>query len=209
VILKVEECSKADIYKMIISTILPRPIAWVSSMGTDGQSNLAPFSFFNAVSSNPPLLAFAPANRSQPNPETGEVVPKDTLRNIKETREFVINLVSRHLAEKMNQTSAEYPAGVDEFAAAGLTAVPSDMVRVPRVGESLVNYECRLYELLQFGNEPGSGNLIIGEVLCIHVSDSVMRDGKVDLDVLQPIGRLGGHWYTTVEDRFEIPRPTI
>ena len=210
-IINCAEVSSNPIYQLLIGAVLPRPIAWVSTRSLDGINNLAPFSFFNAFSVQPPILGFAPglkrvtdASEMEPN-ERPKVVPKDTLRNVTDTGEFVVQIVSRHLAEKMNQTSGEYPPDVSEFDAVGLTAVPSEMVKPPRVGECLVSMECKLFNIVKLG----ASSLVLGEILCIHLSDEILRDGKIDLDVLEPIGRLGGNGYSTVTDRFEIARPTV
>ena len=208
-IIDVDKTGSEDLYKLLIGSVLPRPIAWVSSISADGVPNLAPFSFFTVASSNPPILCFSPALKEAVVDGKVLTVPKDTLRNVKETGEFVVNVVSRPVAEKMVQTSGEYAAGVNEFDAAGLTAVPSKMVRPPRVGESLINMECKLHQILEFGHHPGAGSLILGRILCFHLDDSVYKSGHVELDVLQPIGRLSGAHYCTIKDRFEMQRPRI
>lgn len=204
-----KEISSGDFYKLLIGSVLPRPIAWVSSMSKDGIYNLAPFSFFTVASANPPVLCFAPALKESEIDGKVVAVPKDTLRNVRDTEEFVVNIVSRKLAEKMVQTSGEYEEDVNEFEVAGLTAAPSSMVRPPRVGESLINMECKLHQILEFGDHPGAGTLVLGLILCMHLDDSAFKRGHVDLDVLQPIGRLGGASYCTVSDRFELQRPNV
>lgn len=196
-------------YKILIGSVVPRPIAWVSTRSSSGTLNLAPFSFFNAVSSKPPIIVFSAGLKSIKTDAGFEVGPKDTLRNVIETGEFVVNIVSRQLAEKMNQTSANYPPEVSEFDAVGLSAVASQIVSAPRVGESLVSMECKLYQHIEFGKEAGAGNLIIGEVACFHVDESVYKDGYIDIEVLDPVGRLAGISYCTVRDRFEIARPKV
>ncbi len=208
-IVDTKQASPEELYKILIGSVLPRPIAWVSTINEDGQTNLAPFSFFTVASSNPPILCFSPGYKGVVVEGKVLTVPKDTLRNIRQTKEFVVNIVSRKVAEKMNQTSGDYPADVSEIVAAGLTPVASQMVRPPRVGESLVNMECELDQILEFGQSPGSGNLVLGRILCIHLDDSVYKGGHIDLDVLQPIGRLAGTQYCSVEDRFEMVRPKI
>jgi flavin reductase (DIM6/NTAB) family NADH-FMN oxidoreductase RutF len=199
------ETNIKDLYKILIGAIVPRPIAWVSSRGQSGINNLAPFSFFNCFGVDPPMVGFSPAFKSIKNSD-GEIIklPKDTLRNITETKEFVVNIVSRNIAEKMNQTSADYPATISEFEGAGLTAVPSQLVRPPRVAESLVNLECKLIQVVHHGNN----NLVLGEVVAIHLSDDVVTSSfHIKEDVLQAVGRMEGNWYTTTTDRFEMPRP--
>jgi len=209
-IIEPQNTAPQEIYKILIGSIMPRPIAWVSSISADGKLNLAPFSFFTVASYNPPVVCFSPGYaKTQKVGDHLEVVPKDTLRNARETKEFVVNIVSHKLVEQMNQTSGEYPPGESEFEVAGLTAVPSQMVRPPRVGESLVNFECKLRQIIEFGNQPMAGNLVLGDIVCIHIDDKVYKDGHIDVDVLQPVGRMGGFWYSTVKDRFELPRPVV
>jgi len=200
-----KETSVKDLYKILIGSIVPRPIAWVSSTGSTGINNLAPFSFFNCFGVDPPMVGFAPAFKSITQSEGATIrVPKDTLRNILETKEFVVNIVSRDVAEKMNQTSAEYPATVSEFERAGLTAAPSQVVQPPRVAEAKVNLECILLQVIQHGNN----NLVLGEIVAIHAADDVItEDFHIKEDVLQAIGRMEGNWYSTTEDRFELSRP--
>lgn len=202
-----KETKVKDLYKILIGAIVPRPIAWVSSTGRSGLNNLAPFSFFNCFGVDPPMLGFAPAFKSIKT-SAGEIVrvPKDTLRNISETEEFVVNIVSRSVAEKMNQTSAEYPADISEFEGAGLTAVPSKLVRPPRVAESLVNLECKLIQVIKHGNN----NLVLGEIMAIHLADEVVTpDFHINERILQAVGRMEGNWYATTTDRFELARPAV
>jgi flavin reductase (DIM6/NTAB) family NADH-FMN oxidoreductase RutF len=209
-ILDPKQVSPRELYKVLIGSILPRPIAWVSTISKSGKLNLAPFSFFTVASAFPPVVCFSPAYaKTVTVGDHTEVVPKDTLRNVRETKEFVVNIVSQNLVEQMNQTSGDYEPGESEFEAAGLTAVPSQMVQPPRVGESLVNMECKLRQIIEFGNQPMAGNLVLGDIVCIHLDDKVYKEGHIDVDVLQPVGRMGGFWYSTVKDRFEIPRPVL
>jgi len=203
------EVPHRDLYNLLISCVGPRPIAWVSSVSAAGQPNLAPFSFFNCVCGNPPVLAFAPSLRP-PNdsaPTHGE--PKDTLRNIRETGEFVISVVTYHLRTAMNLTSGEYDATVNEFELAGLSPQPSAVVRPPRVGESPVSFECQLHQILDFSTGPTGGSLVIGQVVAIHVDEAHCRDGRIDRDSLDLIGRLGGIQYTRTRERFEMARPKL
>ena len=190
------------VYKFLIGAVAPRPIGWISTLDESGRRNLAPFSFFNAVSARPPHVIFSPMVR-----ETDSGV-KDTLHNVRATREFVVNIVTEDLAEAMNVTSTEFPHEVDEFSAAGLTPAPSQAVRPPRVAESPVHFECRLAHLLELGDGPGGATLVVGRVVHVHVDDSVLLDGdKIDLARLRPIGRLAGAGYCRVTDRFEMKRP--
>jgi flavin reductase (DIM6/NTAB) family NADH-FMN oxidoreductase RutF len=194
-----------DVYKLLIGAIVPRPIALVSTLSSDGIRNLAPFSFFTAISSKPPLICFSPGPRSDGGPR------KDTLRNISMTREFVVNIVSEEIAEAMNLTSGEYPPEVDEFAISGLTAIPCDVVKPPRVAESPFNMECRLNLAIEFSEEPGGGNLIVGEVLRFHVAERIVSQNlRIDPDKLRAIGRMGGPTgYTRTRDRFDMIRPKV
>ena len=192
-----------DIYKLLIGAIVPRPIALVSTVSPEGIRNLAPFSFFTGISSKPTLICFCPG----PRPAGAR---KDTLRNISMTKEFVVNVVSEDIAEAMNLTSGEYPPEADEFVIAGLTPVASDLVKPPRVAESHVNMECRLYLTIEFSEEPGGGNLVIGEVVRFHVDDRLVENYKIDPDKLRPIGRMGGPTsYTRTRDRFDMVRPKV
>lgn len=186
----------------MIGSILPRPIGWISSVGEEGRANLAPFSFFNAVCPNPPTLVFCPNIRGT---DGGQ---KDTLRNVRATREFVANIVTEEVAGAMNITATEFPAEVDEFQLAGLTPQPSAVVRPPRVAESPVHYECRLVDIIDFGDQPGGGSLVIGRVVHLHVREDVLLGvDKIDLARLKPVGRLAGSGYCRVTDLFEMVRP--
>ena len=188
--------------RIIIGSVVPRPIAWVSTVDEAGKPNLAPFSFFNAVCYNPPTLLFCPGVRAT---DAGR---KDTYYNILTTKEFVINIVTEELAEAMNITATEMPPEVNEFEMAGLTPAPSTRVRPPRVAESPVNFECTLNQIIEIGDGgPGSGWIVIGNVVHIHVADHILLpDYKIDIRALKPIGRLGGFNYTRVNDIFEIKR---
>ena len=191
-----------SIYKLMIGSIVPRPIGWISTVDEAGRPNLAPFSFFTAAGANPPHVLFAPMIRDT----DGQT--KDTVHNARTTGEFVVNIVGEPLAGRMNITATEFPAEVNEFEAAGLTAVPSLTVRPPRVAESLVHYECQVAQIVDLGNQPGAGSIVIGRVLHIHVDDSLLiGSDKIDLAKLQPIGRLAGSGYCRVTDLFDLPRP--
>lgn len=189
------------VYRLLTSLVVPRPIAWVSTVSADGLFNLAPFSFFNAVCANPPTVLFCPMLGGR----TGG--PKDTLINLREVPEFVIQVASRELAEQMNLCSGEYAPGVDEFELAGLTRVPGRRVSVPHVGEARAYMECRLREIIPVGEGPGSGSIVLGEVVLFEVEDSVLLEGEVQMDELAPIARLAGADYCTVEHRFSLQRP--
>jgi flavin reductase (DIM6/NTAB) family NADH-FMN oxidoreductase RutF len=195
------EAGFQNVYKLLIGAVVPRPIALVSTISREGIPNLAPFSFFTAVSANPPVVCFCPVRRPGSNPY------KDTLSNISATREFVVNIVSEEFAEKMNLSSAEFPPEVDEFEASGLTPISSDLVGPPRVAESHVHMECKLSLTIEIGELPGSGNLVLGEVVRFHVDDQYFDDFRIDPDKLRPIGRMGGATYTRTTDRFDMVRP--
>jgi flavin reductase (DIM6/NTAB) family NADH-FMN oxidoreductase RutF len=201
--------SHSELYGVILSSIAPRPIAWVSTVSASGQPNLAPFSFFNCVCTAPPLLAFAPGLRAPRQSSSSAGEPKDTLRNIRETKEFVINIVTYELAEAMNQTSGEYDASINEFELANIVSAPSQVVRVPRVAASPVSFECKLYQILDFSPSPQSSSLVIGEIVSIHIADAHMKDGKLDRDSLDLIGRMGGLQYTRTTQRFQMVRPKV
>jgi flavin reductase (DIM6/NTAB) family NADH-FMN oxidoreductase RutF len=194
-----------DIYKLLVGSVVPRPIAFVSSMDADGIRNLAPFSFFTVASANPPIVCFCPMMRGTAN--RGLHSTKDTLRNIIATREFVVNIVSEEFAEQMNACSAEVPPEVDEFLVSGLTPVASEVVRPPRVGESHVQMECRLQQVIHVSTEPLGGSLVLGEVLRFHVSTLLFDNFRIDPDQLQAIGRMAGSTYTRTRDRFDMERP--
>jgi len=192
-----------DAYKLMIGSIVPRPIAWVSTVSKEGVRNLAPFSFFTVVAAEPMTVCFSPMRRGSDGSK------KDTLVNIEETGEFVVNIVSESLAERMNLTSTEYPAHVDEFTEAGLTPVPSVSVSPPRVGEALVAYECKLLQVVHVGEaRPGAGALVLGTVHRLYVADQAVEEGRIKLDVLNPIGRMAGNDYIRCTDLFTIHRPT-
>ena len=203
------QLSHRELYNILLCSVAPRPIAWVSTVSAKGQPNLAPFSFFNCISVHPPLLAFAPGLRAPKNIDSNHGEPKDTLRNIRETKEFVVNLVTHGLREPMNLTSGEYDHSVNEFELARVTPLPSQIVGPPRVGESPVSFECKLYQILDFSTAPTSSSLVIGEIVAIHIDDAHLKDGHLDRDSLDLIGRLGGAQYIRTTDRFEMVRPNV
>lgn len=190
---------RLDKYKLLIGGVVPRPIAWVTSLSADGVVNAAPFSYFNVASIEPMLVSVAVIRKP------GSVM-KDTARNIAETKEFVVNMVDVFNVDAVNQTSADYPPEVSEVEELGLTQLPSVAVRPPRLGESRVHFECRLHRFMTLG-EPAASDLIIGEVVHVHIDDSLYRDGKIDIDTFSPVSRLAGHWYATLGELFERPRP--
>lgn len=189
-----------NVYKLLISTIVPRPIAWVTTCDVDGTMNAAPFSFFNAVSGHPPVVAIGIGGRAP-----GDA--KDTGGNIRRTGEFVINLVSDALAAKMNVTAIDFPKAVDELGQAGLTTAPSTKIRPPRIAESPVAMECERLVIVDVGIDR---SVVLGKVVAIHIQDDCVLDAKrcyVDTPKLDLIGRMhGGGWYSRTTDRFELPR---
>ena len=190
-----------DVYKLMVGAIVPRPIAFVSTLSADGVLNLAPFSFFTAISANPPVICFSPMIRSSDGNQ------KDTLRNIEATGEFVVNVVSEDIAAQMNICSQEFPPEVDEFAASGLTPLASEAVKPPRVAESHIQMECRLVQVVHVSPKPLGGSIVLGEVLRFHVDDAIVGNFAIDPDKLRPIGRMGGPTYTRTTDRFNMERP--
>lgn len=191
-----------SVYKLMSGAILPRPVGWVSTVDALGRPNLAPFSFFNMVCANPPTLLFCPLVR------TTDGSAKDTLNNVRATGEFVINIVTEALAAAVNQTAIEAPAGFNEFEYAGLAAAPSVRVRPPRVAESPIHFECRLSQIVEVGAGPGGGAVVLGEVLHIHVDERVLQgEDRINLQALQPVGRLVGNLYCRVNDTFSLDRP--
>jgi flavin reductase (DIM6/NTAB) family NADH-FMN oxidoreductase RutF len=191
-----------SIYKILIGSVVPRPIGWISTVDEAGRYNLAPFSFFNVVCGNPPTVLFCPMIR------TLDARPKDTLNNVRATGEFVVNIVTESLARAMNASSVEAPPNVDEFAFAGLTPVPSMTVRPPRVAESPIHFECQVHQIVEIGTQPGSGSVVIGQVIHLHVDECVLiGEDKINLAELKPIARLAGISYCRVTDLFEMERP--
>lgn len=193
--------SAREAYGWMISTILPRPIAWVSTISVDGKTNLAPFSFFQGITSNPPTLMFSPVN-------TRDGVKKDTVRNIEQVPEFVVNLVPFALADQMNASSAMLPYGESEFAAYGIESRPSERVRPPRVAAAPVAFECKLDRFVHIGEGPLAANVVFGRILVAHIAEPVLgADGKPDPAKLDLIGRLGGESFARITDRFDLKRP--
>jgi flavin reductase (DIM6/NTAB) family NADH-FMN oxidoreductase RutF len=186
-----------DVYRFLISAVVPRPIAFVSSVSAAGVTNLAPFSYFNAVASEPPLVAIAISDRPDD--------PKDTLRNIRETRQFVVNVVSEPLLDAMVRTAGEWPRTTSEFGPSGLTPAPSERVRPPYVAESPLQLECVFHSEVRLGNS----FLVVGEVVLARVRDDVLTDGRVDPAKLAPVGRLGGELYAPLGPVLKRARPKV
>jgi len=193
------DLSHTAMYKLLIGCVVPRPIAWVSTVGEDGVHNLAPFSFFMGVCPDPPTIAFSSGPR--------DGAKKDTVRNLEHTGDFVVNVVDDAHAEQMNVTSGEYPPGVDEFTLAGLQAAPGVRVRAPRLASAPISLECRVAQIFRVGRGPHS--LVLGEIVHLHVRDDLYdgATGRIDVRRLGPVGRLAGNLYTHVHDIFEMKRP--
>jgi flavin reductase (DIM6/NTAB) family NADH-FMN oxidoreductase RutF len=189
-----------SIYKLLIGCVVPRPIAWVSTVGPDGVNNLAPFSFFMGVCPEPPTIAFSSGRRAAHR--------KDTVRNAEHTGDFVVNVVDDDLAEQMNLSSGDYPPAVDEFALTGLTAAPAVRVRAPRVAQAPISLECRVAQIVPVGRGPHS--LVLGEIVYFHVRDDLYEPatGRIDVARLRPVGRLAGNAYVHIHDIFQMKRPS-
>lgn len=196
------EISPAEAYALLTGCVVPRPIAFVSSLSRAGIANLAPFSFFNAGGARPPSVVFAPVTG-------GRNRDKDTLANVRETGEYVVHVVPWSLREKMNQASADYPPEVDEFDVVGFTKVPGVRVKPWRAAECPIAMECRLFRIVEHGEGPFHANYVIGEVVYFHLAESILAGGRVDFAKLDAIARLGGPNYTrvTAESIFALPRP--
>jgi flavin reductase (DIM6/NTAB) family NADH-FMN oxidoreductase RutF len=188
-------------FKTMLSCVGPRPIAFVSTISAGGIPNLAPFSFFNGVGSNPPAVIFSPATKA-------DGTFKDTVRNLIEVPECVVHVVTYDIRGPMNDTSYPFPPEVDEFKAAGFTPLASRFVRPPRAAESPVHMECRLVQIVPVGTGPLSANICICEIVCFHIANEMLLpDGTVDVTKIDLIGRLGGDDYSTIRDRFVLPKP--
>jgi flavin reductase (DIM6/NTAB) family NADH-FMN oxidoreductase RutF len=177
-----------DAYKFLIGSVIPRPIAWVSTTSSDGINNIAPFSFFNGFAAKPLILAFAPM-ASDDRPQ------KDTLANIRALGEFVINIATESTLTQMDSTGRPWAPEIDEFEVAGLTAAPSKVVKPPRIAESPISFECTLFSLVPLGDGEGSGTLVLGRAVHLHIDDAILRNGRIDPERLQPVARMGGPLY--------------
>lgn len=196
------EHSARDVYKLMAGLIVPRPIALVSTVDTDGNANLAPFSFFCGVGSAPPTVLFCPALRAE-----ASASRKDTLHNVEATGEFVVNVVSEAIAPAANAAAAEVPPDVDEFALAGLTPLASVVVRPPRVAESPAQMECKLLQVIYTSRKPSGGVIVLGEIVRFHVRAELVENFRVDPAGLDAVGRMAGNTYARTGDRFELVRP--
>jgi len=199
-----EQLSQAELHGYLLSAVAPRPICFASTVSAKGEVNLSPYSFFNVFSSNPPVMIFSPARRGRDN------TIKHSYENVKEVAEVTINVVNYPMVEQMSLASTEYARGVNEFEKAGFTQVESDLVKPPRVGEAPVSFECRVTEVIELGDGPGAGNLVLAEVLKIHLQEEYLDpEGRLDTRLLDLVGRMGGSWYTHAsgDSLFEIPKP--
>jgi flavin reductase (DIM6/NTAB) family NADH-FMN oxidoreductase RutF len=196
------EMEAQRVYKLMAGLIVPRPIGFTSTISADGQDNLAPFSFFMMITSSPPHIAISVGAR--------EGQTKDTLRNIRESGDFVINTVSADIGPQMAITAAEWPADVDEFEVSGLTAVPSDVVKSRRVAEAPANLECVARQIMPVGGLPYGAHLIIAEVVRIHLRDDLLLEReRIDLKNLRAVGRLTGDWYCSTNEQYQLTRPPV
>lgn len=195
-----------QLHGYLLSAVGPRPIAFASTLDQEGNPNLSPFSFFNVFSANPPILIFSPARRGRDN------TTKHTYENVKEVAEVVINVVNHDMVEQMSLSSTEYPKGVNEFIKAGFTPLESETIKPFRVKESPVQFECKVNEVVELGSGGGAGNLVICEVLMIHINDDVLdEDGKIDQRKIDLVGRMGGNWYCHANGNalFEVEKPLV
>lgn len=193
-----------ELHKILLSSIAPRPIAFASTVDSNGNVNLSPFSYFNVFSSNPPILIFSPSRRVRDN------TTKHTLENAIETKEVVINVVNFPIVEQMSKSSIEYEKGVNEFIETGLTQVESLLVKPPRVLESPISFECKVQDIVSLGESGGAGQLIIAKVVQIHIDKKFLdKNGDILSEKLDLVARMGGDWYTraTKESMFKIPKP--
>ena len=199
------DCDLKQIYKLLVGIVVPRPIALVSTVDRNGIANLAPFSAFCQVGVHPPAVLFCPALRAPG--DAGPGLRKDTLRNVEETGEFVVNTVSEAIAAAANETASEVPPDVDEFELAGLTPIASEVVRPSRVAESPAQMECKLLQIVYVGREPGAGVVVLGEVVRFHVREDLFDDFRVDPAGLDAVGRMAGNTWVRTRDRIELIRP--
>lgn len=201
-----KEVSTGELFGWLTSAVAPRPIAFASTIDAAGNVNLSPFSFFNVFSADPPILIFSPSRRVRDN------TIKHTLENVLEVKEVVVSMVNYDMVQQMSLSSTEYDKGVNEFVKAGFTEVASERIGPPRVGEAPVSFECKVNEIIHLGENGGAGNLVVCEVLLIHVSEDVLGDnGKIDQAKLDLVARLGGNWYSRSNEAslFEVEKPLV
>jgi flavin reductase (DIM6/NTAB) family NADH-FMN oxidoreductase RutF len=198
-ILDASQVPHPELYKILIGSILPRPIAWAGTRSRSGVNNLAPFSFYNCFSANPPIVGFSPILH----PDGRK---KDTLRNVEDMRCFTLSCASHALVKQMSKSAALLGPDDDEFVYSGLTAAQAQHVDAPYVAEALLVFECTVHDIIHFGTGPGAGNLVLGQIRHIHIADGLYDKGRIDFAALDPVGRLAGSWYSTIRDRFELER---
>ena len=199
-----KELPQPKLHGYLLGAVVPRPIAFASTVDADGHVNLSPFSFFNVFSSNPPILVFSPSRRGRDN------TTKHTLDNVKQVPEVVINIVNYEMVQQTSLASCEYPRGVNEFVKAGFTAMPSDLVKPPRVGESPVALECRVNQIIELGTGGGAGNLVVCEVLRLHIKEELLDEqGRIDPQKLDAVARMGQDYYCRAHGDaiFTVPKP--
>lgn len=197
------ELSTGKLHGYLLGAVSPRPICFASTMDSKGNVNLSPFSFFNVFSAKPPILVFSPARRGRDN------TTKHTYENVLEVPEVVINIVNYEMVQQVSLASTEYAKGINEFKKAGFTELPSEMVKPPRVAEAPVQLECKVNEVISLGNEGGAGNLVICEVVKLHIKEEILSgDGSIDPFKIDTVSRLGGNWYSRAKaGLFEVPKP--
>ena len=198
-----KDISTGQLHGYLLGAVSPRPICFASTVDANGNVNLSPYSFFNVFSANPPVMIFSPARRVRDN------TTKHTLENVLETKEVVINIVSYEMVQQMSLSSTEYPKEVNEFVKAGFTEVASDIVSPPRVAESPAQFECKVNDVIALGKEGGAGNLVICEVVKLHLNEKILdADGRVDPSKIDTVARMGGNWYSRAKSgMFEVPKP--
>lgn len=198
-----KEISTPKLHGYLLGAVAPRPICFASTVDEYGQVNLAPYSFFNVFSANPPIMIFSPARRVRDN------TTKHTLENVLNTKEVCINIVSFDMVQQMSLTSTEYPKGVNEFVKAGFTELASEKIRPPRVAEAPVQFECQVKDVIALGDQGGAGNLVIAEVVQLHIQESILdEDKRIDPVKIDTVSRLGGNWYSRAKSGlFEVPKP--
>ncbi|MGB2708999.1 MAG: flavin reductase family protein [Pseudoalteromonas nigrifaciens] len=200
--LDLTENTSQNVYSYLVGAISPRPIAWISTLNSEGIANIAPYSFFTVASCKPAVLSVTQVNPS-------DKTNKDTLSNLMATKECVVNIVSQELVEKMNQSCANYPSDISEFDAANIAQAPSLLVNAPSVAGSKVRFECKLREVISISNEPGGGKMMLLDVVGICINDSVMSNGYIDPKLLNAVGKMGGDYFSTTKDKFVLKRPQL
>ena len=200
--LDLTENTNQNVYSYLVGGISPRPIAWISTLNSEGIANIAPYSFFTVASCKPPVLSVTQVNPS-------DKTNKDTLSNLMATKECVVNIVSQELVEKMNQSCANYPSDISEFDAANIAQAPSKLVNAPSVADSKVRFECKLREVISISNEPGGGKMMLLDVVGICIDDEVMSGGYIDPELLNAVGKMGGDYFSTTKDKFLLKRPQL